>query len=127
MKNSGWTLLTLKEYLEQRFKDRDSALDKAQAALEYRLEGMNEFQAQIDRDRSAYVTVEKHEQLDDRIDELRRTSVTNERVDGVVSRLEQRMWSYERWQNKMLGATALVVFVVPIISGIGTYLIVHHG
>lgn len=55
---SGWTVDTLKEYIEQRFKDQDKAVQaallaakeavlKAETASEKRFESVNEFRGQL--------------------------------------------------------------------------------
>ena len=122
---NGWTLRSLKEYIDRRFDGLDRAIDKALTALDYRLEAMNQFRQQIERERREYVTMDKHDELDDRIDELRRTYVTVERFESGIERVETRMTGYESWQNKMVGALALVGLVLPIVSALIVYWATH--
>lgn len=122
----GWTLRSLKFYFDQRFSLTERALDKAETALNYRLENLNRAREQLERERSHYVTVEKHDELDERIDELRRNYVSNDKFDAFMQRQDERLGGYERWQNKMVGALVLIGLVIPAISSILVYLATQH-
>lgn len=122
---NGWTLQALKQYFDQRFEAAERAVEKATGAIEYRLDAMNEYRQQLERERSEYVTVAKHDALDERIDELRRTYVSNERFDAGIGRLETRIGASERWQNKMIGALAFVGLIMPIVSALIVYWATH--
>lgn len=123
--NGGYDPVSLKEYFDERFRSSERAADKAFGALNERLEGMNQFRAQLERERRDYVTADKHDELDEKIDELRRTYVTSERFDSGVDKLIVRIEAYERWQNKMVGALALVGLVLPVVSALLVYWATH--
>ena len=102
-----WTLEALKEHIESRLDAQQRAVDKAEESLTIRLEGMNEFRAQILRERSDYITQAvyeaRHQQLVDRID------------------------AAARWQSRMVGALTLVGFMLPIAVALIVYVLTRHA
>jgi hypothetical protein len=99
----GWTLRALKQYVEQRFDDTKDALDKAEDALEYRLESMNQFRQQIERERGNYVTLDKHDDLANKIDEIRRTYVSNDRLEALDAKTAVAMKPINDYMASQIG------------------------
>lgn len=70
----GWTFDTIKEHFELKFKAMDKALKLARKLMDSRLEGMNEFRAQLNEQVKTFVSVEKYEgaqkNLNQKIDSL---------------------------------------------------------
>lgn len=71
---SGWTVDTLKEYVEQRFVAQEKAVTTANEASEKRFDAVNEFRAQLgDQVRTFLPRTEydaRHETLENRVSEL---------------------------------------------------------
>ena len=82
---SGWTVDTLKEYVEQRFMDQDKAVQaallaakeavlKAEVASEKRFEGVNEFRKTLSDQTATFLTRNeysgRHQAVVDKIDAL---------------------------------------------------------
>jgi len=67
--------ITLKDYLETKINNIEKAVSLAHAAMEKRLEGMNEFRDQLRDQTGTFLTREayeaKHELLEKQVDELR--------------------------------------------------------
>lgn len=124
---SDWTIEALKEHIDGRFTEMTRAIDRAEAVLEQRLEGMNEFRAQILKERAGFVTVDhysqKHDQLDEQIDELRRTYVNADRHEALAQKTDVRFQSIEKFQSKMIGALLLVSVILPILTTTVVYLL----
>jgi hypothetical protein len=70
-----WTLLSLKEYFEEKLKAMDNAVNKAEAAHERRLENMNEFRSQLKDQQQTFVERNyfevQHTKLEEKIKELK--------------------------------------------------------
>lgn len=79
---SGWSVDTLKEYLEQRFKDSDKAVQaallaakeavlKAEAASDKRFDAVNEFRQTLSDQTNTFITKgeyqAQHKALEDRV------------------------------------------------------------
>lgn len=71
---SGWTVDTLKDYVEQRFVAQENAVRIANEASEKRFDAVNEFRAQLsDQTRTFLPRTEydaRHETLENRVSEL---------------------------------------------------------
>lgn len=122
-----WTLEALKMHIDQRFAEMRRAIDKAETSLDSRLEGMNEFRAQILSERAHFVTQDnynqKHDQLDQQIDEVRRTYVSADKHDALMEKTDVRFASMERFQSRLIGALILVSVVLPIMTTTVVYLL----
>lgn len=90
---SDWTVVSLKDYTDQRFADNERAIDKAAAAVDKRLDGMNEFRDQL-RDQAS-------------------TFLPRTEYQVHHEALMDRVMLLESWRNKTLG----VVAVLTILSG----------
>lgn len=101
---SGWTVDTLKEFIEQRITDQDKAVQaaliaakeaviKAETATEKRFESVNEFRAQLaDQSNTLMPRQEysvQHRALEDRVtdltDRLNRSDGKNKGVDKTIA------------------------------------------
>lgn len=106
---SGWTVDTLKEYVEQRFISQEKAVGIANEASEKRFDAVNEFRGQLgDQVRTFLPRAEydaRHETLENRVSEL--TDRIN-RSEGKSSGLSAG-WGY------LIGAVGLATAIVSII------------
>jgi hypothetical protein len=74
-------LLSLRVLIEERFAAHKIALDKAESAMNMRLEAMNEFRAQITSERGDYV---KKDMLDQRLNPLEGSRSYNRGRDATL-------------------------------------------
>ena len=86
-----------------RRQDDLAAIDKAEQAVNKRLEAMNELRQQITEERSIYMSREAY----DRASEL------------ILTRIS----ALERWQFKIIGALVLVTFLMPAMTALAVYLL----
>jgi hypothetical protein len=112
-----WTIRALKEYIDQRFTETNRALTKAEAALETRLEGMNQFRAQILTERADLLSKEEYET---------RHHALEQQLSGAEERIETRLAILERWQSKIIGAMALIIFLTPVLTALAVFYITDH-
>lgn len=81
MVESGWSLETLKEHFDQRFRELATAVEKSERAAEKRFESVNEFRGQAaDRDKFFATKAEIYPRLD----------AINERIRGLVERSDKQ-------------------------------------
>lgn len=118
MPDNGWTIRSLKEYVDERFRSANIAIDKASHALDARLESMNLFRAQILEERVQLLTKEEYEQ---------RHASLEARLDVARGALESRLAALERWQSKIIGALALVIFLTPLVTALLVWVITNHN
>lgn len=117
---SGWTVDTLKEYVEQRFTDQDRAVQaaltsakeavlKAENASDKRFDSVNEFRQQLSDQTNTFLSRPEynaqHKALEDKVSDL--TDRLNT-ITGKSSGLKDG-WSY------LLGALAGISIVVGVI------------
>jgi hypothetical protein len=95
----------LRELMEQYNKMAQVTIDKAEASVNERLLGMNEFREQIN---DMIATLATKENLVSSIDAV------NVRVDGI-----------EKWKATSQGANRVIVVVASIVSGLIGALIAH--
>lgn len=102
-----WTLPAFKEYVESKFEGvqrevklaldaAQTAVTKAETATEKRFDAVNEFRGQLADQASSFMPREL---------------------------AEGRLAAIERWQSKIVGAFALAVVLVPILTGAVVYLL----
>lgn len=106
---SGWTVDTLKEYVEQRFIAQEKAVQIANEASEKRFDAVNEFRGQLgDQVRTFLPRQEynaRHETLENRVSELTdRLNRTEGKSTGINA-----AWGY------LVGAVGLATAVIGII------------
>lgn len=90
---SGWTVDTLKEYVEQRFIAQEKAVQIANEASEKRFESVNEFRGQLgDQTRTFLPRAEydaRHETLENSVSELtnriNRTEGKGKGIDKTIA------------------------------------------
>jgi hypothetical protein len=74
--------VTLREYLEKiillEFQSAQRAIEAATKTLDHRLEGMNEFRAQMEKERTQYVRVERFEAFEQRLEGLEKRSANQD-------------------------------------------------
>lgn len=126
MKNIRENIENLENLLNERAKALNAALDKAETALEIKLEGMNEFRRQLDRERGGYVTAAI---LDARFDanhseqQLMRAKLESDissikkDIDGIKETLARIAGSYA-------GVKTLVVILISTIAAISAVALV---
>ena len=90
--------ITLKEYVDIRFKMSDDSVGKAQVAMERRLESMNEFRAQLNKQTETFAT---KEMLYAKIDALEKSIAE---LQKSKSNLDGRFWA--------IGAGLALVFTL---------------
>lgn len=110
--------VTLKEYIDQRFKDRDHALVLAAADLQRRLHAMNDLHRQIDAERGHFVSVEafQHQHV-----------ALEEKVTALDEKVGIRILAIERWQSKIIGALALTSVLLPAVVALVVYMLTRHA
>jgi len=102
-----WTLEAFKEYAESRFEGiqrevklaldaAQTAVTKAETATEKRFDAVNEFRGQLSDQAASFMPREL---------------------------AEGRLAAIERWQSKLVGAFALAVVLVPVLTGTVVYLL----
>jgi chromosome segregation ATPase len=87
-----------RDYVEERFKSLQRAVDKAEESLTLRLESMNEFRAQINNERRYYVSKAELESLEERLNKL----------ENAQSKMEGRL-------TTVAGAITVVFTVIQIL------------
>lgn len=95
--------VTLREYIESRIDGIETAIQKAEEALNIRLEHMNEFREQISRERGQYLTKEVYEEHQKAVDER----LKNLEMAGSFS--SGKMWM-------VMAGFALIPTVIAIIA-----------
>jgi len=75
-------MVSLRDYLDMRLCNMQKAVDVASKEMDRRLEGMNEFRAQLDRQTRTFVTQIEHDVLCDRIGSL---EITRAELAGKAS------------------------------------------
>jgi hypothetical protein len=109
MADEVWTLLALKEYIEQRFNDQgvainaalsaaERAVNKAESATEKRFEGVNEFRKTLSDQAMTFLT--KGEYF------------------AQHKALEEKVMTISGMQNMMVGALIFIAFAEPIVGAI---------
>ena len=98
------------------FMASQKAIDKAEAALGARLEGMNEIRGQ----------------LETQADTFARADVVNAALKSLSDRLDRefslvgtRLGIIERFQSRLLGGLLLAPIVSSIITGVVVYAVTH--
>lgn len=81
------------------------AVEKAEVAVNVRLEAMNDLRGQITGERAGYITR-------DMLDARMATSVESQQ--GLTVAMQARVSALERTQNISFGVTAVLVFLIPI-------------
>jgi len=114
---SGWTVETLKEYVEmrfveqtthldERFKSQEEAIKKAEDSLSGVLQGFPQEYAKV-------VTLEEVQKS---FEAIKSDHVQRREVEDL-----------KKFQSKLLGAMALVVVILPIIVAFLVYLLTRHA
>ena len=75
-----WTIGTLKEYVDTRFRASETAINKAEDAATKRFEGLNELRAAMMDQQSNFASKESVAALNQRIDHL------NNMIEGMIAR-----------------------------------------
>ena len=140
MNEDVWSITALKDYVDKRFgaaelavekavtatalavdkafEQNQRAIDKAEEAVEKRLEGMNEFRAQLASERGQYVTVDSYAQ---------QHGALEDKLTALDDKVSVRVLAVERLQSKMLGAIAILVFLTPALAAIAAWLLGHKA
>jgi len=110
MEGETWTLPAFKEYVEAKFDGvnrevklaldaSQAAVNKAEHATEKRFESVNEFRQQLSDQAGTFMPREL---------------------------AENRLAAIERWQSKMVGALALAVVLMPLVTGLVVFFLTRR-
>ena len=117
--------VTLREYLEGRLAELDGKvhrrweahyeshallqrdLDKTEAQLEARLEGMNEFRKQLDRQSALFITRDMHDAL------ISNVKQEQQRIEGSFN---VRLAPLEDFQKKFLGQVIAIAAAFTVLN-----------
>ncbi len=100
--------VTLKDYIDTRFKNVEDGIQLARQELETRLHSLNEWKQQTLSDRNLYATRESHDHL-------------QEQVNSLSKQLSSMDTTNAAWM-KVLGA---FLILVQIVSPIVLYVLLH--
>lgn len=92
--------ISLKKHLNQRFKDIKDAIRVASAAMDKRLDGMNEFRNQLNDQTKSFVTKES--------------------VDERFTSMQSKIDALQKFNNIALGAFLIIQIMIGIALAIWT-------
>ncbi len=142
--------VTLKEYIERIFDEREKALNQAFRAqqealalathsLELRLEKLNELRAEVITDRAKYATTDKFDTELGRIDDLiqvtkdalvainlqlQRDYMRKDTLDSILVPINNQLSQLNEWRNQVIGFGIAFSLLACIVGG---FLARHFG
>jgi hypothetical protein len=107
---SGWTVDTLKEYVETRIAESSKALGVAREELERRLDGLNELRQDVEKDRAQFVKGDvyhpAHEEL------RRQRALDAEKITVISGKLENNATDIAAMKSSLSWLTRLIIGAV---------------
>jgi hypothetical protein len=104
--------VTLKEFFLHKLSDQEKALNLARENLENRLEGMNEFRVQLEKQASKFITREEHEVLIRKYDEeIKSLNRAKDILEGKASQLSVSI-------AQGIAVISLIIGMVTLIHGL---------
>lgn len=113
----AWSVDALKDYTDARFKAMRQTFDRTYETFTSRMDALANAHTEMLTSRQLYLTKDEYDS---------RHAALEARLELAAGRLEQRLATLERWQAKILGALALVIFITPILTGLIVWLITDH-
>lgn len=95
----------MRDFVDMRDTLKQRAIEKAEASVDKRLEGMNEFRAQLKDERANFITVDKLES--------EKTAIHG-RIDAMAKDYD----ALEKWKNNMQGRFVIIAIVITVVAGL---------
>ena len=111
-----YNVVTLKEHFDERMRSQDRAVQVAVAALEHRLEGMNEFRATVNEIANRSVTRQEFDLLRNKLSD--QFAETKERTDSDIRSLRESRALLEGKASQSSVILAMILSISGLLLGV---------
>ncbi len=105
---SGWSFETLKEYIDERFKSNEQAINKAEAQIDHRFTSVNEFRGALNDLSSRMMPRSEHDIKD---------KALSDRIDAIDRHINSLQITLTELTSQDIGKKQGLGFVGAIVAG----------